>query len=170
VDQYQLEIVSLPAQTWLYTSYQSGEERIADQVAAALSLVYTLGSELGIVVNGNPMTQFGDRHGPRFAAATGFPILQMIDLDLAPLAKLNGRCAAAGFGPIQQEILPATRAITTLHRGPYSTLAVAHRTLRSWGRDNEFRFCGGPREVYVTDPIMANDSGLLETRLYQSIE
>ncbi len=169
MDRYHLEIVSIPAQAWLSISYHSNEERITDQVAGALSLVYTLASELGIAVQGMPMTQFGDRHGPQFAAASGFPIVELVDLNLYPLAKLTGRCSTAGFGPLHQEILPSTRAISTLHRGPYTSLAVAHRTMRSWGRDNEFQFCGGPREVYLTDPIMASDTRSLETRLYQPI-
>lgn len=169
MDRYQLEIVSLPAQTWLSISYRSSEDRILEQVASAVALVYSLASELGVVMHGMPMTQFGDRHGPQFAAETGFPILELLDLTMYPLAKLTGRCSIAGFGPLHQTVLPATRAISTLHRGPYTSLAVAHRTMRSWGRDNEFQFCGGPREVYLTDPIMANDSRSLETRLYQPI-
>ena len=164
-----MEIVALPAQTWLSISYPSSEDRIADQVAEALSLVFTLGSELGIVVGGNPLTVFSDRNGPHFTAASGLPMIQPIDLNLHPLAKLAGRCAVAGFGPLQQEILPATRAISTLHQGTYGSLAVAHRTLRSWGRDNEFQFTSGPREVYLTDPIMASDPRALETRLYQPV-
>ncbi|MBL8891923.1 MAG: hypothetical protein JNL67_18245 [Planctomycetaceae bacterium] len=170
MDRYQLEIVSLPAMTWLSVAYRSSEDRITEQVAAALALVYTLASELGIAVHGHPQTHFGDRHGPQFMAQTGFPILELLDLNLYPLAKSIGRCSVAGFGPLQQEVLPTSRAISTLHRGPYSSLSVGHRTMRSWGRDNEFQFCGGPREVYLTDPIMASDPRTLETRLYQPIE
>lgn len=170
MDRYQLEIVSLPAMTWLSVAYQSSDDRITEQVSAALALVYTLASELGIAVQGNPQTHFGDRHGPQFMARTGFPILELLDLKLYPLAKLSGRCSVAGFGSLQQEVLPTTRAISTLHRGPYSSLSVAHRTMRSWGRDNEFQFSGGPREVYLSDPIMASDPRSLETRLYQPIQ
>ncbi len=169
MDRYQLEIVTLPAQTWVSVSYSSSEERIVEQVTQALSLVFTLASELGLAVSGNPMTQFGDRHGPQFAAASGFPIRELIDLKLYPLAKVTGRCSTAGFGPLQQETLPATKALSTVHRGPYNSLAIAHRTMRSWGRDNDFQFDGGPREVYLSDPIMAADPRSLETRLYQPI-
>lgn len=170
MDQYRLEVVTLPAQAWLSVSYATNEQAVAEQAEAAVSFVFTLASELGVAVSGHPLTQFSDRAGPQFVAATGFPILQLVDLSLFPLAKMAGRCGKAGYGPLEQGWLPAGRAITTSHRGSYATLDVAHRTLRAWGRDNEFVFRGGPREIYLTDPLMSIDPRQLETRLYQPID
>jgi len=170
VDQYRLEVVTLPAQAWLSVSYPASELSAVDQAEAAVSFVFTLASELGVAVSGHPLTQFSDRAGPQFVAATGFPIVEMVDLNLFPLAKMAGRCGQSGYGALEQGWLPAGKAITTVHRGSYATLDVAHRTLRAWGRDNDFVFRGGPREIYLTDPLMATDSCQLETRLYQPID
>lgn len=170
MEQYRLEVVTMPAQAWLSVSYPASEQSIAEQAESAVSFVFTLASELGVALSGHPLTQFSDRAGPQFLAATGFPILQFVDLNLFPFAKMAGRCGTAGFGPLEQGWLPAGRTITTLHRGSYGTLDVAHRTLRAWGRDNEFVFRGGPREIYLTDPLMSTDPRQLETRLYQPID
>jgi hypothetical protein len=164
-----MEVVSLGPQPWLSIGYTSSEDLVAGQVNGALALVYALASELGVPVAGSPLSRFSDRNGPSFRTESGFPLRESVDLSAWPLATLAGRCSVAGYGPLRQQLLPATKAITTLHRGPYATLAVAHRTLRSWGRDNDFEFYGGPWEVYVSDPLMASDPRTLETRLYQPI-
>lgn len=170
MDQYRLEVVTVPAQAWLSVSYAANEQTVAEQAEAAVSFVFTLAAEIGVAVSGHPLTQFSDRVGPEFMAATGFPIVELVDLNLFPLAKMAGRCGSAGFGPLEQGWLMTGRAITTLHRGPYSELDIAHRTLRAWGRDNDFVFRGGPREIYLTDPLMATDPRQLQTRLYQPID
>ncbi len=164
-----MEVVSVVACPWLFVGHAANEDTIADRVTMALSFVYTMADELGLVVNGLPATRFSDRSGPSFLAETGFPIVAVPDPTLFPLAQTAGRCSTSGFGALQLGWLPATRAITTLHSGPYTSLAIAHRTLRSWGRDNDFRFSGGPWEVYESDPILADDPRNLETRIYQPI-
>jgi hypothetical protein len=164
-----MEVVQVAAQTWLSVAYTTDETSVADQAAAALALVFAGASELGAVVNGPPMTQFSDRAGPNFIAESGLPIFEPVETALFPRLESAGQCKIKGFGPLTQQVMPATRAIKTMHTGEHEKLAVAHRTLRSWTRDNEFVMTGGPWEVYLTDPLMAADTKQLETELYQPV-
>jgi len=171
LERYQLEVVAVEAQPWLAIAYAADEESLVVKVEQALAVVYSLASKWGIETSGWPLTRFSDRSGPEFVAETGFPISEDVNLDRLPrLAAEASRGCLPGFGPVQRRVLPAGQAATTVHWGPYTTLPVAHRTLRGWGRDHEFTFVGGPWEVYVSDPILASDSRRLETRLFQPIQ
>jgi effector-binding domain-containing protein len=73
-------------------------------------------------------------------------------------------------GRVQASELPAGKAVTAWHIGPYDQLAKAHAALKAHLESKQLRARGGPWEVYWTDPGMVRDPAKWRTQLFQPIE
>jgi AraC family transcriptional regulator len=67
-----------------------------------------------------------------------------------------GGPAGAPPGWLAQE-LPGGLFATTLHVGPYDTVATAYQRVSDWLAANGYVIAGPPREVYLSDPSTPPD-------------
>lgn len=72
-------------------------------------------------------------------------------------------------GRVKNSELPAGKAVTAWHIGPYDKLGEAHKALSAWLTANKLESRGGPWEVYWTDPGMVPDSSKWRTQLFMPI-
>jgi effector-binding domain-containing protein len=65
--------------------------------------------------------------------------------------------------PVVASTLPAGRVATTVHRGPYSGLASAHRAVREWCATHAYEIAGPHWEIYGPHQ---DDPAQLQTEVY----
>lgn len=73
-------------------------------------------------------------------------------------------------GRIQNSELPAGKAVSCWHVGPYDKLAGAHAGLNEYLREQQLESAGGPWEVYWTDPGMVPDAAKWRTQLFMPVK
>lgn len=73
-------------------------------------------------------------------------------------------------GRVKNSELPAGKAVTVWHIGPYDKLSAAHQALQAYLAAHGLTARGGVWEVYWTDPGMVPDSAKWRTQLFQPIE
>jgi effector-binding domain-containing protein len=73
-------------------------------------------------------------------------------------------------GRVKNSELPAGKAVTCWHIGPYEKLTVAHEGLRAHLAAEKLKARGGVWEVYWTDPGMVPDQSKWRTQLFAPIE
>ncbi|HZN39768.1 MAG TPA: GyrI-like domain-containing protein [Planctomycetota bacterium] len=73
-------------------------------------------------------------------------------------------------GRVKNSELPAGRAVTCWHIGPYEKLTDAHAGLRAHLAEKKLKARGGVWEVYWTDPGMVPDQSKWRTQLFAPIE
>lgn len=78
--------------------------------------------------------------------------------------------AIAAKGRIQPSQLPAGRAVTCWHQGPYDGLTATHKALAAHLLAEKLVARGGQWEVYWTDPGMVPDPAKWKTQLFAPIE
>ena len=72
----------------------------------------------------------------------------------------------AGAGRIQAGELPAGRAATVTHMGPYDDLRQTWSALTKWMESQGLAGAGAPWEVYVTDPGAEPDQSKWRTDIF----
>jgi effector-binding domain-containing protein len=85
--------------------------------------------------------------GPPFAAYYNMD-MQNLDVEAGfPVSRtLEGR------GNIQASVIPAGKAATTLHTGPYSEIEPAYQALTQWMGEQSRKATGVAYEFYLNDP------------------
>ncbi|MBX3463645.1 MAG: GyrI-like domain-containing protein [Planctomycetes bacterium] len=73
-------------------------------------------------------------------------------------------------GRVKNGELPAGKAVTGWHVGPYDKLTLAHEALAAHLAGNKMKARGGVWEVYWTDPGMVPDPAKWKTQLFAPIE
>jgi effector-binding domain-containing protein len=73
-------------------------------------------------------------------------------------------------GRVKNGELPAGKAVTVWHVGPYEKLGDAHGSLQAYVAANRLTSRGGPWEIYWTDPGMVPDPAKWRTQLFVAIE
>jgi effector-binding domain-containing protein len=73
-------------------------------------------------------------------------------------------------GRVKNSELPAGKAVTAWHIGPYEKLSEAHQGLMGYVAEKQLKAKGGPWEVYWTDPGMVPDPAKWRTQLFLAIE
>jgi effector-binding domain-containing protein len=63
-----------------------------------------------------------------------------------------------GEGRVQATELPATRAVVTVHVGPYTTIGQAHDALHEWMHGQGYEHGAAVREIYEIGPGEDEDS------------
>lgn len=66
--------------------------------------------------------------------------------------------------------IPAGRAATAIHRGPYETLQESYQGIEKWMREQGLSAAGAPWETYLTDPGEQPDPALWETEIVQPVQ
>ncbi len=153
MEQYKMEVVEIQPRPTLTVTFSSNDADLPNDVAKALPAVFQYARSQKADFAGQPFVKFSHRNGPQFEAEAGIPVSSEI----------------AGDGHVLAGHLPGGSTVTTIHIGPHELLDVAHRTLCAWARDNDFKFNGGPWEVYLTDTVLQTDSATWETQLFLSV-
>ena len=65
--------------------------------------------------------------------------------------------------------VPQYKIASVIHYGPYSTIGSAYDILEKYIKNNNKSIANDPREVYLTDPSLVNDSTRWETQVYYPI-
>lgn len=89
-----------------------------------------------------------------------------IDLE----AGIPVQAAFAEKGRVKNGELPAGRAATAWHVGPYEKLGPAHEALAAWVAAQKLEAAGGPWEIYWTDPGMVPDPQKWRTQLFLPVQ
>jgi effector-binding domain-containing protein len=71
--------------------------------------------------------------------------------------------AEKGKGRVRVETVPAGNAVVAYYFGPYEKTASAYRALDQYCKEGGKVTIGGPREIYVTDPMTEKDPMKVET-------
>lgn len=71
-----------------------------------------------------------------------------------------------GAGRVQPSELPACKAATVTHLGPYDDLPKTWNALAQWMGSQGLQPASAPWEVYVTDPTMEPDQSKWRTDIY----
>ena len=62
---------------------------------------------------------------------------------------------------ISLKTLPPVKAVTVIHKGPYSNLGMAHKQIYDYINEKGLTICGPPRELYLNDPADIPEEELL---------
>lgn len=124
------------------------------QLSATLGPLYgsivSLAQRNGTVLTGPPFTRFLEWSAGLVTIEAGLPVA----------------AAVSGGGEVQSGTLPAGRAATTTHLGPYDQLLDAYAALERWIEAQGRKIAGAPWEVYVTDPAEHPDPRTWRTELF----
>ena len=88
------------------------------------------------------------------ASPSGPPMCVMSQPDADGIARVTAGWPsdAPPRSPVEEVVLPATRALVFRHTGPYELLSRSYRLLENVLAENELGTTGDVREVYVGDP------------------
>jgi AraC family transcriptional regulator len=147
-------MVELPRQAAMTMRFTAGPAEMAAKMGEVFGAIFEYASAHGELV-GPPFTRYlaHDEAAERFDLEAGLPVAADV----------------AGSGDILASELPAGRAATLWHIGPYDKLGEAHWALRHWVEQEGLTPVGGPWEVYVTDPGQEPDPQRWKTQLFQPI-
>jgi effector-binding domain-containing protein len=73
-------------------------------------------------------------------------------------------------GRVKNSELPAGKAVTVWHIGPYEKLTGAHEGLQAYLAANKLTASGGPWELYWTDPGLVPDPAKWRTQLFVAVQ
>lgn len=133
---YDISLTTLDAQPFLFRAAQCEQSAIAETLGTCLGAVSAHVTRAGYTMVGPPLTRYVSWGPGLISLEAGLPV--------AP--------GANGEGDIQLGELPAGRAVTTVHTGPYDGLGDAHAAVEKWIAAEELEVAGAPWEVYLTDP------------------
>lgn len=151
-----VSIVQLTTQPTLTARFRVSPAEMGPKLAEVLPAICQYAVEHGMELAGHPFARY---HHHDEAA-------HLFDLEAGLPVTAQGR----GNDWISASELPAGRAATLWHVGPYEKLGEAHWALRRWVEENGLTPAGGPWEVYVTDPGAEPDPQQWRTQLFQPIE
>jgi AraC family transcriptional regulator len=151
-----VSIVTLAAQPTLTARFRVSPEQMGPKLAEVLPAIFDYTMENGLELAGHPFSRYHhhDEAAHQFDLEAGLPITE----------------PAQGKDWITASELPAGRAATLWHVGPYEKLGEAHWALRRWVEENGHTPAGGPWEVYVTDPGAEPDPNQWRTQLFQPVQ
>ena len=135
---YSIEKKELAPQPVLVARRRVPRSEIANAIGGALGEIFHYAQQHGLALAGHPITRYLDA-GPGL-------------LTIEPGMRLAGPAPAGGAGAVVADTLPGGPAATTIHHGPYDTLADAYAALQSWMEANGHSPGGAPWESYITDP------------------
>jgi effector-binding domain-containing protein len=93
-------------------------------------------SELGVPPAGAPFVAYFNMDMQNLDMEIGFPVMQ-------PLP---------GKGEVQASQIPAGKAATCLHTGPYPEIESAYKALSNWVAEKGYTPTGVAYEFYLNDP------------------
>jgi RimJ/RimL family protein N-acetyltransferase/DNA-binding transcriptional MerR regulator len=143
---FELSVQDLPEERLLVVRDRVPTEELKTVIPKAIETVGMYLRELGVTPAGPPVCicPFPDDEG-LVSVATGWP------------------AGAPARPPIEEQLLPATRALAMKHTGPYDLLSRSYRHMEEVIADQGLEATGDPREVYLSDPEQVASAADYET-------
>jgi effector-binding domain-containing protein len=127
---------------------------ISEQLSILLPEVMAHLTATGAKMAGAPFSRYHSFGPDEIDLEAGIPVKQPIDEK----------------GRIKNSELPAGKAVSCMHVGPYEQLSKAHEGLMQYAKQHELKQRGGQWEIYWTDPGMVPDPKKWRTELFLPIE
>jgi effector-binding domain-containing protein len=134
---YQVEVKDIPEQIVGSIRGRVAVDELDPWIARAIHELFTRLAEQGIRPAGMPFAMM--------PAPNGKEEVEVV-VALPALRHVSER------GRVEGLVVPACRALATLHRGSYSELTAAYRALAVTIEEQGIEPAGEPREVYLTNP------------------
>lgn len=148
------QVVELEARPVASIRVKCKPSAISEQLATILPEVSAFLTETGGKVAGAPFSRYHSFSDTEVDLEAGIPVQQPI----------------TAKGRVQNSQLPAGKALTTWHVGPYETLTGAYEGLHRHLAAEHYTQRGAQWEVYWTDPGMVTDPAKWRTQLFVPIE
>ncbi|CAM2064053.1 Helix-turn-helix domain-containing protein [Sulfidibacter corallicola] len=133
---YQVEKKVITATPFLFMKKQTKPEAIAEALASMFVPVFQFATSRGIPFAGPPTARYVS-YGPGLVTIeAGMPIAGQADAE----------------GDITSGSLFGGDVVTTIHKGPYDSLNLAHEAIQVWIAEHNEQADGAPWESYLTDP------------------
>jgi AraC family transcriptional regulator len=130
-------------------------DEIATALGESLPKVFDFAQKHGLAIAGPPFARYPEIGMGSMVIEGGITI---VEPSTTPLT--DG---------IEALVIPAGRAATAIHRGPYDTLAESYQEIEKWLREQGLSAAGAPWETYLTDPGERPDPETWETEIVQPV-
>lgn len=162
--EYTIVTRDLTPQLALVVRHRIPRSGIAAAIGSSLPHVFHYAQARGYALADKPFTRYVDV-GP--GLLTIEPGMQVVGSGSPTAGELAW--PRTGAAEVLEVTLPGGPAATTVHAGPYDTLANAYAALEAWIEANGFAAAGAPWECYVTDPAEHPDPKDWKTAVYWPI-
>ncbi|GAB3250154.1 AraC family transcriptional regulator [Kineosporia babensis] len=149
----EISVIELPVTHALVMRRRITRDEIATALAETLPVVFGYAQQHGLAIAGPPFARY--------------PEIGMGSLVIEGGITLAGPPSTQLPDEIDALVIPAGRAVTTIHRGPYDTLPESHQQIGKWMREEGLTADGAPWETYLTDPGDHPDPATWETQIIQ---
>jgi effector-binding domain-containing protein len=155
----EIKIIELKEQPALTIRENISMPQIPEEIGKIYSEICAFMGRKGISPSGAPFScwhEMNDESMARgvFDMEAGFPVSDAIE----------------GEGRVKKSFLPAGRAVTAIHIGPYQTLAETYQILQSWIDEGGYSAKDYMWEVYLTDPCKEPDQSRWMTQIFWPIK
>ncbi|GLY15724.1 hypothetical protein Kisp01_27390 [Kineosporia sp. NBRC 101677] len=130
-------------------------DEIATALGEILPTVFEFVQREGLAIAGPPFARYPEMGMGSLVIEGGITIVEPASVELPE-----------GVEAIE---IPAGRAATAIHRGPYETLQESYQGIEKWMREQGLSAAGAPWETYLTDPGEQPDPALWETEIVQPV-
>jgi AraC family transcriptional regulator len=133
---YEITKKTIAETPFLYMKKQVKPDEIATALASMLVPVFQYATANGIPFAGPPTARYVSFGPGMVTIEAGLPVVGSVD----------------GEGEIMIGSLVGGEVVSTIHKGPYDTLNLAHEAVQAWMIGNGEEASGAPWESYITDP------------------
>ncbi len=133
---YRCDTIDRPAQPALSIRTHSAVQDLPQVLGKAYGAIMQYLGELGVSPAGAPFVAYFNMDMQDLDMEIGFPVMQ-------PLP---------GKGEVQASQIPAGKAATCLHTGPYPEIEHAYKALSAWVSEKGYTPTGVSYEFYLNDP------------------
>jgi AraC family transcriptional regulator len=151
----EISIRDLPTVHALVIRRRITRDEIATALSESLPTVFAYVLQHGLAVAGPPFARY--------------PEVGMGSLVIEGGIAIAGPPSTALTDGIEALVIPAGRAVTTVHRGSYDGLPESYQQIEKWMRGQGLSAAGAPWETYLTDPGDHPDPATWETEIVQPV-
>jgi effector-binding domain-containing protein len=145
---YQCQLIDRPAQPVASIRTRTKVENLSQVLGQAYGAIAQYLGQTGLHPTGEPFTAYYN--------------MDMQDLDIEVGYPVSGKFT--GKDAIQPGEIPAGKAVTCLHVGPYDKMKEAYETMDEWMKANRVEPSGVCYEFYLNDPQQTPPEAL-QTRI-----
>ena len=151
-----MEVKEIAPQPFVGIKASTTPEGLGATLGEILPEVWNYVTEKGITPAGPPIT--------RYFTYTDTAV------DLEGIMPVSEPVAVEDGGRVRSGELPAGRAATTVHVGPYETISDSYDALHEWIGEQGLEAIGACWEVYLTDPTTVSDPSQIRTEIYWPVK
>lgn len=130
------EKISVPARPVLSVRKTTSVENLPAELGRAYQAVMLYLQELNEQPAGEPFAIYYNMDMQALDVEMGFPV----------------RAGLPGRGEVQANLLPAGEIVTSVHQGPYPSMAPTYEAMTAWMQENHYQPSGVVGEFYLNDP------------------